>query len=232
MSEQHYRALDIAFRDYRATSIRNEDLLMHLEFDDPEYFEAFKVPESESGMTRVGKKGQALGSDYLLNQWMRGWGAGIFMDHPHIQRASQIWAMAIDARQAQVSKWKEDLLKEKVSHLYDLAEEYNSGQSEVDRKFSENKIAVLQEKRIIGCTTTAAAMYASEIQAACPGVLLVEEAGEILESHILTALGEKTEQMILIGDHKYVPTALPFSTISLMAYQIKGSFVPKSIITS
>jgi superfamily I DNA and/or RNA helicase len=33
-------------------------------------------------------------------------------------------------------------------------------------------------------------------------VLLVEEAGEILESHILTALGSRTKQLILIGDHK------------------------------
>jgi hypothetical protein len=34
-------------------------------------------------------------------------------------------------------------------------------------------------------------------------VLLVEEAGEILESHIMTALSDDIEQIILIGDHKY-----------------------------
>ena len=110
--------------------------------------------------------------------------------------------MPADARRAQVSKWKEDLLKEEVLHLYDLADEYNQSQSQVDRKYSENKIAVLRDKRIIGCTTTAAAMYTSEIHGAHPGVLLVEEAGEILESHVLTALGDETAQMILIGDHK------------------------------
>jgi len=33
-------------------------------------------------------------------------------------------------------------------------------------------------------------------------IVLVEEAGEILESHILTALGPETQQLILIGDHK------------------------------
>jgi superfamily I DNA and/or RNA helicase len=56
--------------------------------------------------------------------------------------------------------------------------------------------------RIIGCTTTAAAKYAVELQAAAPGVVLVEEAGEILESHILTAMSSSTKQLILIGDHK------------------------------
>ncbi len=39
--------------------------------------------------------------------------------------------------------------------------------------------------------------------AARPTVLLVEEAGEILESHIMTALSDKIEQVILIGDHQY-----------------------------
>jgi hypothetical protein len=40
------------------------------------------------------------------------------------------------------------------------------------------------------------------IKAARPSVLLVEEAGEILESHVLTALSDGIEHMILIGDHK------------------------------
>lgn len=58
--------------------------------------------------------------------------------------------------------------------------------------------------RIIGCTTTAAAKYTQQLRDALPEVLLVEEAGEILESHVLTALGEETRRLILIGDHKYV----------------------------
>jgi len=44
------------------------------------------------------------------------------------------------------------------------------------------------------------------IRAARPSVLLVEEAGEILESHVLTALSDGVEHMILIGDHKCVYT--------------------------
>lgn len=55
-----------------------------------------------------------------------------------------------------------------------------------------------------GCTTTAAAKYREDINAAEPDILLVEEAGEILESHILTAMGRSTKQLILIGDHQYV----------------------------
>jgi superfamily I DNA and/or RNA helicase len=56
--------------------------------------------------------------------------------------------------------------------------------------------------RIIGCTTTGAAKYSSQIRAAAPSIVLVEEAGEILESHVLTAMSSATKQLILIGDHK------------------------------
>ena len=49
---------------------------------------------------------------------------------------------------------------------------------------------------------SAAAKYAKELQSASRDVILVEEAGEILESHILTTLASQTQQLILIGDHK------------------------------
>src|SRR5947207_13306329 len=66
----------------------------------------------------------------------------------------------------------------------------------------ETYLTIMRQKRIIACTTTAAAKYVQSLQSIAPGVLLVEEAGEILESHILTALGPDTKQLILIGDHK------------------------------
>ena len=40
------------------------------------------------------------------------------------------------------------------------------------------------------------------IKAASPTVLLVEEAGEILEPHTITAMTDSIQQVILIGDHK------------------------------
>lgn len=56
--------------------------------------------------------------------------------------------------------------------------------------------------RIVACTTTAAAKYSSQIQSAAPGIVLVEEAGEILESHVLTAMTPYTKQLIPIEDHR------------------------------
>ena len=69
-------------------------------------------------------------------------------------------------------------------------------------KFTLRGSSQLMPKRIIGCTTTGAAKYRKDIADLSPDVLLVEEAGEILESDVITALSSSTTQMILIGDHK------------------------------
>ncbi|GFH25752.1 NFX1-type zinc finger-containing protein 1 [Haematococcus lacustris] len=62
--------------------------------------------------------------------------------------------------------------------------------------------AVLKKARVIGCTVTGAASHKALLDALQPGVLLVEEAGELLEAHVLTSLSTKTKHLVLIGDHK------------------------------
>lgn len=203
-SERFVDHLDSAFSRYKALHAQYDDLLEHLEFEHPSYYRAFRVPESTNGMTRVEKKGRDVGPHYLLNQWVRGWNAGIFKNSAHVREASEVWEMTQDARQVQLSKWRSELLNEQILDFYAAAKIYNEGLDDLDRIFNQNTAAILKTKRIIACTTTAAAKYREDIQAAYPGVVLVEEAGEILESHVLTALGSNTKQLILIGDHQYV----------------------------
>ncbi|CEL08763.1 hypothetical protein ASPCAL11908 [Aspergillus calidoustus] len=45
-------------------------------------------------------------------------------------------------------------------------------------------------------------MNSRDLMDISPGVILLEEAGEILESHVLVAMGPRTKQLIMIGDHK------------------------------
>ncbi|KAL6302615.1 P-loop containing nucleoside triphosphate hydrolase protein [Sparassis latifolia] len=194
--------LDASFDKYISSNVQDHELLEHLEFEAPEFYQAFYVPNSNDGMTQVGKKGRAVDSVYLLRQWQKGWDAGIFKQAPHVRAASQIWEMTPAQRKSQVDAWTEELIKERVGEIYSTAVNYNEASNNLDRKFNQHVSVTLRSKRIIGCTTTAAAKYSDDIQAASPGVLLVEEAGEILESHVLTALGAKTKQLILIGDHK------------------------------
>ena len=112
--------------------------------------------------------------------------------------------MPKESRQAIINQWVEKLHKERVETLYEAVSKYNKVVDELEKKFQEKDGHVLKSKRIIACTTTAAAKYTRKIHEAAPDVILVEEAGEILESHVITALGQAAKQLILIGDHKCV----------------------------
>lgn len=195
--------MEDAFAKYQSSAVQKDHLMQYLEFlpEDPAFYEAFLVPEASDGMARVGGKGRVVNRFYLLDRWAQGMNAGIFMAHVP-EESRRVWSMPRPARLAELSRWRNEILKELVSNLNKIVQEYNDCVSQLDDLFSDKKPHIIKSKRIIGCTTTAAAMYVKELQAASPDVLLVEEAGEILESHILTALGPHTKQMILIGDHK------------------------------
>ena len=61
---------------------------------------------------------------------------------------------------------------------------------------------ILRRARVIGMTTTCAARYRHILQKICPKIVLVEEAAEVLEAHIITSLTKGCEHLILIGDHQ------------------------------
>lgn len=179
-------------------------VLDHIEFEDSDYYEAFLVPESAltGDMKVAGKRGADVNKTYLIGEWYLGRGPGIFRGEEHVKRHDAIWKMPKEARLERCALWHAAISREGAEDLYQRGDSYNSVQRKLERKFAESEGAVLCAKRIIGCTTTAAAKYNEDLRAANPGVLLVEEAGEILESHVLTALGNETRRMILIGDHK------------------------------
>ncbi|RWS23941.1 NFX1-type zinc finger-containing protein 1-like isoform b precursor [Leptotrombidium deliense] len=68
----------------------------------------------------------------------------------------------------------------------------------------EEEISMLKiskDAKIIGVTTTGAAKNRALISKLKPKIVIVEEAAEILESHIITAMTTETKHLILIGDH-------------------------------
>lgn len=56
--------------------------------------------------------------------------------------------------------------------------------------------------QIVGMTTTGAAMHQAALRSLKPRIVIVEEAAEVLEAHLLTSLTEACQHAILIGDHK------------------------------
>jgi hypothetical protein len=197
-------ALKTSANRFMNTSTDYRDIMDLIEFDDDEYYYALKVLPLSDGMQRVTKKGKAIGPHYLINQWVNGWDADSLRDAENVQETQEIWGMPLAARKRKYNEWRESLLKEQAERISEEAGKYNDAHSRLARKYDERNLEIVRARRIIACTTTAAAMYRNEIAAASPDVLIVEEACEILESHVITALAEDTKQVIMIGDHKSV----------------------------
>eukprot|EP01031_Cornospumella_fuschlensis_P029141 gene29141-35171_t len=64
------------------------------------------------------------------------------------------------------------------------------------------KVRELGDIKIMACTTSFAARNSRLLRAMRPNVLLVEEAAELLESHVVTNLRSSICHLIMIGDHK------------------------------
>jgi hypothetical protein len=190
-----------AFDAYK-TSVSVVDILEFLEFSEVEshFYDAFSVPSTDDGWVTAGRDGRAIGPDYLINRWMRGEGPGIFREK--LRSSERVWRMPGPERQTHLDRWRNSLVEAHPGTIEVLVRQFNEKQEQISAHFDEKDVHILKEKRVIGCTTTAAAKYSKFIRAAAPDVIIVEEAGEILESHVLTALAPTVKQVVLIGDHK------------------------------
>ncbi|KAK3396789.1 P-loop containing nucleoside triphosphate hydrolase protein [Sordaria brevicollis] len=197
-----------SFHNYQATSVSWEEIAEFLEFSDEynQFYKALLVPASdESGWNRVGeragKRRKQVGKDYLYQRWSTGRNPGIFTQEMPVEY-HPIWAMQQPERESHLNKWAKALFEERLETLEEQVRQFNDNQDLLETQFSEAHAHIVRAKKVIGCTTTSAAKHSSLIRAAMPDVVLVEEAGEILESHVLTALAPSVKQLVLIGDHK------------------------------
>ncbi|KAB8301571.1 hypothetical protein EYC80_003415 [Monilinia laxa] len=203
--QQHKVRLENAFKRYSSMNVSKQQILDYLEFLDGDlpFFDTFLVPvTTKDGMTKIGRKGKALDKFYLLNRWIRKMSDAGILKGTQSESSNMVWAIRGESRPDIINGWTSAIIEEMVEEMHKIGRQFNADQSEKQGLLDQRDVNTIKSKRIIGCTTTAAAKYSNAIQAALPGVLLVEEAGEILEAHIFTALGKTTQQLIMIGDHQ------------------------------
>lgn len=194
--------LNRSFQTYQ-NPMTGENVMNYLEWEDTDFYEALTVPEFEGYMTNmkmVDEHGNDVDEYYLYRRWIKGHNAGIFAKSLPVA-LRHIWKMDKGAREEKLRSWKRALLEEHTTNLKNHAAELDQCQESLKIAWNDQVRHTLNAKRIIGCTTTGAAMYSKDLRTVSPGITLLEEAGEILESHVLTALTQDTEQLVLIGDH-------------------------------
>ncbi|KAG8459015.1 hypothetical protein KFE25_006560 [Diacronema lutheri] len=178
----------------------------------------------DDGMQLVGAGGRRIDANYLWARWLKGQDAGVFAARVRQQVAARavlqaggdapavvdalsgdvnLFALPKAARVRLKARIERELFAPACEALADALHDYEQVQHELKVTMRRADWAsVLRGRRVIGCTTTGAAEYGSVLADLRIGVLLVEEAAEILEAHVLTSLQPSVKQLIMIGDHK------------------------------
>jgi len=113
-----------------------------------------------------------------------------------------LWRTSINMRREAYRQWLLEVhhnARENLPEISRLLERNAEHRASLER---DRKLAVLREMAVVGMTTTAVSKYQQLLKELRPEMVVVEEAAEVLEAHILTALHPRTQHVVLIGDHQ------------------------------
>ncbi|XP_046576468.1 NFX1-type zinc finger-containing protein 1-like [Haliotis rubra] len=119
-----------------------------------------------------------------------------------ILHCRDVWDLDMTDRESLYKTWVTAYQHHWKVSIKDKEQEYRQLSQRRKEVLREEDKDILSQADIIGMTTTGAAKHASLLEAVAPRIVIVEEAAEVLESHIITTLNPECQQLILIGDHQ------------------------------
>jgi len=86
--------------------------------------------------------------------------------------------------------------------------------------------------KIIACTTTGLSKYRALLSALKPRTLLIEEAAETLEGHVVAGMFDSLEQLILVGDHKQLRAHTNIQALEEPPFSLNISMFERLVMNS
>jgi hypothetical protein len=146
----------------------------------------------------VGKKGVEITDPVQI------WLSGVDLTpESYLRKGYSIWSMTKEDRRHLAQYWidclQERAMQRAAAYVDDFAatecSDYVAGDLQVVRR-------IASQMRVIGMTTSGAALNHDLVISLDPKIVICEEAGEVSEPHLIASLAPGCEQLILIGDHK------------------------------
>jgi hypothetical protein len=134
-----------------------------------------------------------------------------------LTRAAQenIHSLSIPERRILAISWFKQWQKSETASLFEaldhaasLREDINSVHEEVNRR-------ALIQADVIGITTTSLARHIKTLRRIGTKVIICEEAAEVMEAHVISALMPGVEHFIQIGDHRQLRPQIQNHSLSL-----------------
>ncbi|OJI80060.1 hypothetical protein ASPTUDRAFT_178230 [Aspergillus tubingensis CBS 134.48] len=110
--------------------------------------------------------------------------------------------MSMKERQMIYEHWLTENRRQKHDKAKNLVHEQKRSKEKLNDVRHEVDLRCLRQAQVIGVTTSGLARNLKMLRRLQSKVVLCEEAGEVLEAHLLTALLPSVEHAILIGDHQ------------------------------
>ncbi|RIA89999.1 hypothetical protein C1645_805971 [Glomus cerebriforme] len=126
-----------------------------------------------------------------------------------------IWKMSKIERLKLHDYWRTSIYQKFERKISDLQKKYELERQEMDNIYDEERRRKLINMDVIGMTTNGAAKFQGLIKSIGPKIIICEEAGEVLEAHILSALSPDTQHLILIGDHNQLRPGVATYSLSM-----------------
>ncbi|KAJ3374512.1 hypothetical protein GGF31_007290 [Allomyces arbusculus] len=117
-------------------------------------------------------------------------------------QVKDVWTLSLTSRRILADHMAKKVAKEHPSLVASLQERFAMFQDQLQQLRESRKYEATRMKKVIGLTTTGAAKHQNLLRALRPRIIVCEEAGEVLEAHVLASLSPSVEHLVLIGDHQ------------------------------
>ncbi|KAM4063725.1 AAA domain-containing protein [Hirsutella rhossiliensis] len=139
----------------------------------------------------------------VVDQWLAGGARDSRQPRElRVLKEARLMSMSRAERRAIHGDWLKSIREPVISKIGKIHEQYTEAAEKQARVRSDADLRCLQQAAVVGVTTTGLARKLDLLRRLRCKVMLCEEAGEVLEAHVLTALLPSLEHVVLIGDHK------------------------------
>jgi hypothetical protein len=168
-----------------------------------------KVIDSElwqeaKGKRRSKKKAKkAKSSDNLIHKFVADFMSKLNGSASHTLddevNIDNIWLLDGSQRVALYHKWRHSYANQLAKEIARQHAKFNLEASKLKELRLQEDSHIMKDAFIIAMTTTGSSRYHNILKDIGPRIVIVEEAAEVFEAHIVSALSKKCEHLILIG---------------------------------
>lgn len=125
-----------------------------------------------------------------------------------VMGVDDVWDLSHEDRWRLYKFWNRDISLKFLDRRNGLVKLFDDYSKTVENERFEQDLAILTSCYMVGMTTTGAATNMNLLRKIKPRIVVVEEAAQVHEQHIIGCLTKKLQHLILIGDHQQLRPAM------------------------